>query len=478
MYLWNVVYEFSSLEERWVWFRDEQRLARFITELPHSDSPRSVLTLRTAHRHHLHWPRTALLSSPRTAPSHPRPHAEQRNGRRPQLPAAPGPSAGSAADSGPAAGARANSAAGTASRRPPLFWRSFREVGGQGPAAARGSRGRRPDLHGCRRAHLPRPPRPAQVAGGLRPFPGRPRLLAPAPGRAAGSGSGAPAASRTPPPSCIGPATWPTEGAGITQGPGKAGSAAAAGKTLGWQSSAAALGPAQPSQARGDARGSALPFEEQPDHEDAEGQGEGEVEVLRLREGGFLRALQVRPGDVVRQPEPLVPEPGEDPCHLCFVCRGAPRSAPPAARRVWAAAGREEDGGVCQPRSRGWCCQAPPCRFPARRGQRPPRLSHGRAGTHWLPPLLGGPPGGPEPPSPAPFPCRKTAPKPETEVTRSEREGPRPRGTLVAGAGGSSAAPTGAASASAPAWRLRALSPTQPFAAQPGSRRAWKAVAR
>lgn len=51
-------------------------------------------------------------------------------------------------------------------------------------------------------------------------------------------------------------------------------------------------------------------LEDEPHHQDAEGQGEGEVEVLRLREGGLLRVLQVRPGDIVREPEPLVPEPG------------------------------------------------------------------------------------------------------------------------------------------------------------------------
>lgn len=51
-------------------------------------------------------------------------------------------------------------------------------------------------------------------------------------------------------------------------------------------------------------------LEDEPHHEDAEGQGEDEVKVLRLREGGFLRVLQVRPGDIVREPEPLVPEPG------------------------------------------------------------------------------------------------------------------------------------------------------------------------
>lgn len=51
-------------------------------------------------------------------------------------------------------------------------------------------------------------------------------------------------------------------------------------------------------------------LEDEPHHEDAEGQGEGEVEVLRLREGGFLRVLQVCPGDIVRKPKPLIPEPG------------------------------------------------------------------------------------------------------------------------------------------------------------------------
>lgn len=53
-----------------------------------------------------------------------------------------------------------------------------------------------------------------------------------------------------------------------------------------------------------------LPLEDEPHHEDAEGHGEGEVKVLRLREGGFLRVLQVCPGDIVRKPKPLVPEPG------------------------------------------------------------------------------------------------------------------------------------------------------------------------
>lgn len=53
-----------------------------------------------------------------------------------------------------------------------------------------------------------------------------------------------------------------------------------------------------------------LPLEDEPHHEDAEGQGEGEVKVLRLREGGFIRVLQVCPGDIVREPKPLVPEPG------------------------------------------------------------------------------------------------------------------------------------------------------------------------
>ncbi|CAN8218787.1 unnamed protein product [Coccothraustes coccothraustes] len=116
-----------------------------------------------------------------------------------------------------------------------------------------------------------------------------------------------------------------------------------------------------------------------------------------------------------------------------------------------------------------------PCRFPARRGQRPPRLSHGSARTHWLPPLLGAPPGGPEPPSPAPFPCRKTAPKPEAEVRRAEREGPRPRGTdRGRGCRQQRCTHQGSLRLSAGPGRLPAVSPTRPFAAQPGSRRAWK----
>lgn len=61
---------------------------------------------------------------------------------------------------------------------------------------------------------------------------------------------------------------------------------------------------------RGGALQPFLPLEEEPHHEDAEGQREGEIEVLSLGEGGFLRVLQVRPGDIVRKPKPLVPEPG------------------------------------------------------------------------------------------------------------------------------------------------------------------------
>lgn len=53
-----------------------------------------------------------------------------------------------------------------------------------------------------------------------------------------------------------------------------------------------------------------LPLEDEPHHEDTEGQGKSEIEVLSLREGGLLRVLQVRPGDIVREPKPLVPEPG------------------------------------------------------------------------------------------------------------------------------------------------------------------------
>lgn len=53
-----------------------------------------------------------------------------------------------------------------------------------------------------------------------------------------------------------------------------------------------------------------LPLEDEPHHEDAEGHGEGEVKVLRLWESGFIRVLQVCPGDIVRKPKPLVPEPG------------------------------------------------------------------------------------------------------------------------------------------------------------------------
>lgn len=61
---------------------------------------------------------------------------------------------------------------------------------------------------------------------------------------------------------------------------------------------------------RGGALQTSLPFEEKSHHEDAKGQGEGEIEVFSLREGGFLRVFQVRPGDIVRQPKSLVPEPG------------------------------------------------------------------------------------------------------------------------------------------------------------------------
>lgn len=92
---------------------------------------------------------------------------------------------------------------------PQRFLRGFPEGGGHDPAAAHGSRpasGRAgPGRHRCPRALLPRATGagagrrgPPQVEGGLRPLPGRPRLLAPAPGRAAGSGRGAPAAPRSP----------------------------------------------------------------------------------------------------------------------------------------------------------------------------------------------------------------------------------------------------------------------------------------
>lgn len=121
------------------------------------------------------------------------------------------PSAGSAVESGPAARARQTLLPGPL-LAPARRHRSSRRASVRGADRIPWVAGRRPDPYRCRRARVLRPPRPAQVAAGLCPFPGRPRLLVPAPGRAAGSGNGEPAASRTPPPSCIGPATWPTEG--------------------------------------------------------------------------------------------------------------------------------------------------------------------------------------------------------------------------------------------------------------------------
>lgn len=106
-------------------------------------------------------------------------------------------------------------------RREPPSSRGFPERGGRNPAG-----GQAPGRTGAEGRCSSRPQR---RAGALRPFPGRPRLLPPAPGRAAGSGRGAPAASRPPPPSCSGPATWPAERGGETWEPGEAGREAAAG---------------------------------------------------------------------------------------------------------------------------------------------------------------------------------------------------------------------------------------------------------
>lgn len=227
MYLCNVVLwvqqprRTMSLVQRWTAsgaFHHWASTSWQLQSAPTLGTDRSLIPSALA-RHSSAQPRCPGLSSLRTVPSHLRPHAEQPP---------PGPSAGFAVESGPAAGARANSPVGTTSRRGPsplLFLRSFREGVGQDPASAPWVANGRPNP--------PHPPRRAQAAGGLRPFPGRPRLLAPAPGRAAGSGNGAPAASRPPPRSCIGPATWPTEGAGITRGPGQAGREAAAGVDAG-----------------------------------------------------------------------------------------------------------------------------------------------------------------------------------------------------------------------------------------------------
>lgn len=163
---------------------------------------------RTAHRHHLHWPRTALLSPAAPGCPHqelslptwaPRRAAEQppapSSCRRPRPRRAP--SAGPAVESGPAAGRGQTPPPDHFPPRPvaTALLAELQWGGRTGPRRSPWVAGRRLSPHRCRRALLPHPPRPRQVAGGLRPFPGRPRLLAPAPGRAAGSGNAAPAAS-------------------------------------------------------------------------------------------------------------------------------------------------------------------------------------------------------------------------------------------------------------------------------------------
>lgn len=154
------------------------------------------------------------------------------------------------------------------------------------------------------------------------------------------------------------------------------------------------------------------------------------------------------------------------------------------------------------------------CRLPApaaRRGQRPPRLSHGRGGPHWLPPaprrsaapgpavqVLRRPPGWPRRAArsgltPPPFTFRKASPNPGPETTRPERAGtpswghsPRPRlplqrrlGVRPAGPAATrlrASSPRPAAAALLPSRRPAGpgrAGPTR-YAVLPGSRRAWE----
>lgn len=491
MCLWSVVFEFSSLEERWVWFRDEHRLARFITELPHPDSPRRVPIVGTDRSlvplalatHSSAQPRAALTKN---CPLAPEADAEEP----PPGPRSPPPLPGAQGTQLRCGERPCGGGTGELSRRdhfPPrpvttalltkLPWGGRT---GHSPWVA----GRRPDPHRCRRARVPRPPRPAQVAGGLRPFPGRPRLLAPAPGRAAGSGNGAPAASRAPPPSCIGPATWPTEGAGIMQGPGKAGQGAAAGIDTGLTR---LLGcpwarPAQPSPGR-----------------------RGGLGVTFRRAAGSWRCR--RPGGRRgRGPPPAgrrLPlcsagpprwrcaaartarsrtRRGSLPSLLCLPRRPSLRSARGEAR----VSGCRERGGwrrvsapqprmmlpsaaVQVPRPAG-AAAAPPVTRPRRHPLAPARARRAsgprRAVRSRLPPPL------------SPAQTAHRSPKPKWRVP-SER-GPRPRGTHR-GRGCRQQRCTHRAQpppqrrpGAPPPWRLRSLSPTRPFAAPPRSRRAWK----
>lgn len=59
-----------------------------------------------------------------------------------------------------------------------------------------------------------------------------------------------------------------------------------------------------------------LPLKEQPDHEHAESQRTRQIQILRLRKARLVCVFQVSPGDVVRKPEPLVPEPSQNPRHV------------------------------------------------------------------------------------------------------------------------------------------------------------------
>lgn len=158
------------------------------TLLSHAAAPHP----RAADRHRpSHSRPTAALSL--APPPPPQPPSASRRRRQPG-PVLPRGRAGGRSD--PAAGARENCPAGTASRpgpSPQRFLPGFPErgraapppqpagsgprAGGQAPART-GAAGPFPPPRHQRRAGVPRPP---QVEGGLRPFPGRPRLLAPAP---------------------------------------------------------------------------------------------------------------------------------------------------------------------------------------------------------------------------------------------------------------------------------------------------------
>lgn len=76
------------------------------------------------------------------------------------------------------------------------------------------------------------------------------------------------------------------------------------------------------------------PFEEDPDSEDPQSQRQGGQEVAGfgvLHPGSWIR--QIRPGYVVWQPKPLVPEPGWESSHVCAQFRSLNVKSVPSLSR-------------------------------------------------------------------------------------------------------------------------------------------------